>query len=142
MTAKELIAHQEDKRLDLYQCPAGRWTIGIGHNLEAKGISDAVAELMFKEDMLDAVKDARAVVRTFDGLCEVRQAVFLSMVFCMGRAGLATFKKAIDAANRGAYHDVAAEIRDSRWCREQESGDRPEVLAQMMEFGRWPNTEN
>jgi GH24 family phage-related lysozyme (muramidase) len=37
-----------------YLCPAGKLTIGYGHNLEARGISRRVAEIIFDEDFEQA----------------------------------------------------------------------------------------
>ena len=48
---KELIVKHEGERLDLYRCTAGKLTIGIGHNIQDKGISKAVSTLMFEEDI-------------------------------------------------------------------------------------------
>ena len=33
----------EEAEADLYKCPADKWTIGVGHNLESRGISEAIA---------------------------------------------------------------------------------------------------
>jgi GH24 family phage-related lysozyme (muramidase) len=37
--ARELLKELEGLYLTPYQCPAGKWTIGYGHNLEANGLT-------------------------------------------------------------------------------------------------------
>ena len=45
----QLIRH-EGLRLTPYRCPAGRLTIGVGRNLEEKGISEQEAMVLLEND--------------------------------------------------------------------------------------------
>ena len=41
----------EGLSLKPYRCPAGKLTIGYGHNLEANGISEEIANQLLHEDL-------------------------------------------------------------------------------------------
>jgi GH24 family phage-related lysozyme (muramidase) len=46
LEAKELLKELEGLYLKPYQCPAGKWTIGYGDNLEANGLTAEEAKLV------------------------------------------------------------------------------------------------
>lgn len=53
--AASLLKELEGLRLDPYQCPAGKWTIGYGHNLEANGLTaDEAKQVDFDADVIDS----------------------------------------------------------------------------------------
>jgi len=53
--AKELLKELEGLYLDPYQCPAGKWTIGYGDNLEANGLTaDEVKLVDFDKAVIPA----------------------------------------------------------------------------------------
>ena len=45
----QLVLH-EGLRLEPYICPAGYWTIGVGRNLESKGLTGAEQKFIFGRD--------------------------------------------------------------------------------------------
>ena len=61
---RQLIRH-EGLKLFPYQCPAGFLTIGVGRNLEGKGITKAEALFLLKNDIADARNDVDALVEQF-----------------------------------------------------------------------------
>ncbi|HHX10519.1 MAG TPA: lysozyme, partial [Firmicutes bacterium] len=48
---EQLILH-EGLRLEVYKCPAGYWTIGVGRNLEGKPLKKEEQEYIFKRSDL------------------------------------------------------------------------------------------
>ncbi len=42
----ELLIRHEGLKLTPYRCPAGKWTIGVGRNLESPGLSAAEVEML------------------------------------------------------------------------------------------------
>lgn len=129
---KKLIVKHEGERLDMYQCPAGKWTIGVGHNLEDNGISQAVSDLMFQGDVAESISDAFRFP-WFNELTENRRIVIVSMIFNMGLSRFSGFKKTISYIEAGDYASAAGEMLDSKWARQV--GHRAEELSQMMEEG-------
>ena len=124
------IKNHEGKRCLPYCDSEGRLTIGYGHNLDEKPLTDDVLELLLKHDVEDAITQARRVLPYFDSLDENRQEVVVEMVFNLGLNGFKSFKKMLRALRRRDYATAAMEMLDSRW--HEQVGERAEVLAERM----------
>ncbi len=114
---KEQMTLHEGREKDLYQCSAGKWSIGIGHNLEDNGVSDAVIDLMFKEDIQESIVD---LVETlfpgqFEQLPENVQHVLIDMRFQLGFNRFRKFKNMIAAVQIEDWQKMAREMKDSAW---------------------------
>lgn len=116
-----------------YRCTAGKLSIGIGRNLEDKGVSDRIIEMMFQEDLSEAELIARTLFPSFDFLSENRKAVLVNMAFNLGEPRLAAFKKFRAAVEAKRWDDAAVEMEDSMWFRQV--GDRAKRLQSLMERG-------
>lgn len=130
----EQIIRHEGLHLKPYRDSVGKLTIGAGRNLNDKGISEEEAIAMLMHDVSDAKSDAAALVDNFHELDEVRQRVLIDMAFNLGRAGLATFRRMIEAVRNKRFEQAAAEIVDSRWYRQV--GVRGMRLEYMMRTGK------
>lgn len=114
-----------------YQDTEGIWTIGYGHNLEAKGIPSDIAMMLFKGDVADAIDAVRFNFSCYDTLSRPRQLVLVNMGFQFGKAGLAKWVRFIGAVHLGHYDDAADHLLDSKVAREQ-APRRYKTLARMM----------
>lgn len=114
-----------------YQDSEGVWTIGYGHNLEAKGIPHDTALMLFRGDIADAVDAVRHNFSCYDQLSRPRQQVLISMGFQFGKAGLAKWPRFIAAVHLGKYDEAAEHLLDSKVAREQ-AQTRFKILASMM----------
>ena len=116
-----------------YQCTAGYLTIGVGRNIEERGLSDDEIDYILNNDVNIATDE---LVRTFDwypDLDEVRQRVVIDMVFNLGMPRFQQFKKMIQALDEGDYKEASIQMMDSRWA--SQVGARAERLRDMMETG-------
>lgn len=132
---KKLIEHEgwENKP---YRCPEGALTIGVGHNLDAKGLCDDAIFVQLDYDIVEAKRGAAKVLeRLWAGLDEVRQEVLVMMVFQLGEKGVSRFRKMIEAIGKKDYALAAREMLDSRWA--QQTPNRARELSKMMESGRY-----
>lgn len=120
-----------------YQCPAGKWTLGIGRNIEERGISDEEAEHLLGNDLEYCRAELTNHVPGYPQLNAVRKAVLVDMCFNMGWTRLSSFKRMLAAVNGGYWAQASAEMVDSKWF--QQVGSRGWRLAGMMETGVWPN---
>ena len=132
----KLIAH-EGLRLQVYQDTLGIDTIGIGRNLEDRGITkeeldwmdmpsmDAVYEHGISEAdaMYLAQNDVQIVEEELlrahpcvEDLDAVRQLVVMDMAFNMGVPRLRKFKKMWNAIHENKFDVAAKEMLDSRWA--------------------------
>lgn len=113
----ELI-RDEGYRLRPYRCTSGALTIGVGRNLDAKGIRDDEAALMLDNDITEALATARTYP-WFAGLTDARQRTVVSMIFQLGESGFAKFRATIAAIARGDYEAAARQMLASKVAREQ-----------------------
>ena len=151
----KLIAH-EGLRLQVYQDTLGIDTIGIGRNLEDRGITkkeldwmdipsmDAVYEYGITEAdaMYLAQNDVQIVeeelVRAHpcvEELDAVRQLVLMDMAFNMGVPRLRKFTKMWNAVHENKFDIAAKEMLDSRWAIQVKS--RSTKLAHAMHHGEF-----
>ena len=131
---KQLIKH-EGMVLKPYQCTAGKLTIGVGRNLEAKGISKPEAlEMLYNDinEIFDRLRDAWPKIILLD---DVRTNVLVNMAFNMGVAGLMKFSKMFNALALTDYEQAAKEMLDSKWAKQV--GDRAIELAEQMKTGQY-----
>ena len=146
----------EGLRLQVYKDTLGIDTIGIGRNLEDRGITkeeldwmdipniDVVYEMGITE--ADAVylatNDVQIVEEELlrahpcvDRLDSVRQLILIDMAFNMGVPRLCKFKKMWAAVEAEDFHTAAKEMLDSRWATQVKG--RATKLANAMHNGEF-----
>ena len=139
---REMIKIHEGLKLTPYECTAGRWTIGYGHNLEAHNetpparISKEQAERYLDQDIAAAEMRCEEKLPYFAFLDDVRKAVMIDMCFNLGINGLLGFKKTNAAIMAKQYYTAATEMLDSKWA--TQVGRRAGRLSKMMIYGVWP----
>lgn len=132
--AEQLKTH-EGLRLKPYKDTIGKLTIGIGRNLEDKGISEKEALSMLNNDVDEFYSKLAKKIPWFLNLDDARQNVLVNMAFNLGIAGLMTFKKMLDAVRLGLYLVAAEEMLNSKWAKQV--GYRAEELAKQMRTGEY-----
>jgi lysozyme len=105
----------EGLRLKPYLCSEGKLTIGVGRNLDDKGISEAEARVFLINDIRDVEVGLTANIPWWAGLSDRRQRVIANMAFQMGVDGLMGFKRMLAALKDGRYEEAAMEMGNSRW---------------------------
>ena len=150
------LIHHEGLVLEVYQDTLGIDTIGIGRNLEDRGITDEELEDMNIPDIdhvyqygiteADAILLAENDVQIVedellrahpcvDGLDAVRQLILVDMAFNMGVPRLCKFKKMWDAIHNEDFSTASKEMLDSRWANQVKS--RAVKLANAMHNGEF-----
>jgi lysozyme len=128
----QLILH-EGMRLRPYRCTAGKLTIGVGRNLEDKGISHHEAMMLLRND-IEEITGQLERHSWYVALGPVRRKVLIDMAFNLGVQGLSKFRKMIGALKRADYEAAADEMVNSRWYRQV--GERGRRLERMMRTGQ------
>ncbi len=126
---------EEGVRLHLYNDTKGILTIGVGHNIQANGISPAVAELMLAED-IQANVAFLSRYGWFTGLSDVRKAAIIDMSF-MGIERLLHFVLMIGFLMHASWENAAKEVTDSQWYKDV-GPTRGMRVATMIETDQWP----
>lgn len=124
----------EAEKLFPYRCSAGKLTIGVGRNLDDRGISQAESRFMLENDISLVMEQVVHLDYWFQ-LDEVRQLVIADMVFNLGFSKFLTFKKLNAALAVPDYTLAAHEMKDSNWYRQV--GRRAVRLHQAMLTGEW-----
>lgn len=114
-----------------YLCPAGYITVGVGRNLEDRGLSEAEIEFLLDNDVVIVENELDKAFPWWRDMSEIRQRVLADMAFNMGVPRLKGFKNALSAMQQGDYADAADEMLDSIWAKQV--GTRAARLAHMME---------
>lgn len=133
---RQLTRH-EGLRLKPYLCPAGKLTIGIGRNLEGKGITKQEAVMLLENDIQECLDDLTPLFDAFDTLPEPVRQVLVDMRFNLGPGRFRQFKKMIAAVNAHNFPQAAAQMKASRWY--LQVGKRAETLTAMMASAQLPD---
>ena len=152
---KQLV-QSEGLRLEVYQDTLGIDTIGVGRNLEDRGITDeelaaldfpnieavyehgiteADAAYLLENDVQiveDELLKSHPCVAELDS---VRQLVLVDMAFNMGVPRLCKFKKMWAAVHEKDFRTAAKEMLDSRWAVQVKN--RSHKLAHAMHHGEF-----
>lgn len=123
----------EGERLKPYRCTAGKLTIGVGRNLEDRGITAEESAYLLNNDIEREWKALKTALPWVTGLNDVRQRVLLDMAFNLGIDGLLQFKNTLATVQRGDYERAASMMLDSLWARQVKG--RATRLAEMMKTG-------
>ena len=126
----------EGERLKPDRCTAGKLTIGVGRNLEDRGITREEASYLLANDIAAEERELLRALPWVANLDEVRQRVLLDMAFNMGVVGLLAFKRTLATIQAGDYQRAAAMMLDSKWA--GQVGQRAERLSRMMATGKDP----
>lgn len=115
----------------------GKLTIGVGRNLEAKPLSDAVVKMLFEEDFQEALNGAKKLVKRMYAMTENQQLALINLVFNLGETKLKKeFPNTLLDLNNGDYKSAANRLRNSLWFK-QVKGRAVRVL-DMLENSAYP----
>lgn len=141
MTELEKVTKQEEARIALheglrlipYRCTAGKLTIGIGRNLDDKGITKEEAYYLLRNDLKECHRQCCEAFWWYGEMDLVRQSIIKEMCFNMGLGGLQKFKNMLLACSLKNYREAAKQMLDSRWA--TQVGKRAQTMSKIMETG-------
>jgi len=101
-----------------YLCSAGKLTIGIGRNLEDRGISAQEAETLLETDIFLCWESVKNKLPWVLELPLVAQDVLVHMCFNLGIKGLLSFVKTLEALRHQNWREAALEMKHSKWAKQ------------------------
>ena len=131
----EQLKRDEGWRHTAYRDSLGYLTIGCGHNLDAKGLTDRAIEVILQDDITDAKSGLLGKWPWMRDLSSARLGAFINLAFNMGVGGLATFKHTLKAAEEGRWEDVAEGVLNSKYA--TQVGPRAHRVAQQLKEDKW-----
>tara|TARA_R100000541_G_C1863714_1_gene79677 strand:+ start:42 stop:461 length:420 start_codon:yes stop_codon:yes gene_type:complete len=132
--AEQLKKH-EGIKLKPYTDTVGKLTLGIGRNLEDKGITEQEALFMLNNDVDYFYGKLSKRLPWLLNLDDVRQNVLVNMAFNLGVGGLLTFNNMLKECADGHFYAASKEMLDSKWA--EQVGYRANELAEQMRTGEF-----
>ena len=130
---RKQITKHEGIEYKLYKCTSDKWTIGVGRNLDDRGISHDTAMQMLDEDIDICINELQQTVSYWDDLPERVQEALVNLCFNMGIKRLMAFKKTFGYLRVGMFAKAADELLDSRYA--NQVGQRAIDVAHMIREG-------
>jgi lysozyme len=148
----------EGRRYKRYRCPAGHWTIGVGHNLESAAplssavwamikrecphvenallddqcaLSGATIDQILDEDLQVCIQSLDALWIGWRALSEQRKRALINLVFQMGYSRFAGFVRFWRAMKQHNFENAADELVNSLWYRQTQPSRSLRVIAQI-----------
>ena len=125
----EQLLADEGLRLKPYKDTVGKLTIGVGRNLDDRGISEVEAKYLLVNDIKIAEADLTRHAPWWWQMDEKRQKALVNMCFNLGWPRLSKFEKMLEALKDKDYDTAAAEALDSTWA--TQVGDRAKRIAKV-----------
>lgn len=144
MILKKQLEKHEGRKNTVYKCTAGKNSIGIGHNIDAKGlpddieafledngyITDEMIDRLYEMDISDAITDALRLYPELNSFSEPRIFALIDFVFNVGYRTASTFKNTNRAINEERWDDAADGLLASKYARQV--GRRARDVAEML----------
>ena len=147
MTLYEFIEKHEGRRKKPYRCPAGKLTIGVGHNIDANplpidikrklerdgSIDNEMIDRLLNQDIRIAVDGCKTIFPMFAEFSDNRRMALIDWVFQLGFAGARRFVRSVKAINSEKWEDAARYMSESLWARQTPS--RAKEVIQLIREG-------
>ena len=144
---REMVKLHEGLRLYPYKCPAGRWTLGYGYNIEAhplpehiaaelqahSRITEEQAEELLTISLEAALLNAEAIFPGFQDFSDDRQDALTDFVFNVGTGTAMKFKRLRQAIGERNWPWAADELEKSKWF--LQVGARGRKIVEMVRHG-------
>ena len=141
----EQIKFEEGLRLEVYRCPAGKRTIGYGHNLDANPyiegskipdkITREVAEVLLHRDVNKTIEQLAAAWSGFGLLNGARRDACINMAFQLGVARFMEFKNLRAALFKCEWAEAYKQAKASQWAKQ--TPERAERVASQFLTGQY-----
>lgn len=121
---QQMLINEEGFELKPYHCTAEppRLTIGVGRNLDDRGISEATAYQMLNEDIDICIAELELHLPNFNNYPEDVKHTLIDLCFNMGISRLLQFKQTLkyidEGLQSGNYTKAAVELLNSNYAKQ------------------------
>lgn len=130
---RQLLTNHESFKQFPYTDTTGHLTIGIGRNLNDRGISLTEATYLLDDDIVYFTGKLNHFLPFFSKMTENRQVALIDMCFNLGVQGFLNFKNMILALEAGDYERAAKDMLSSKWA--EQVGEHATTLANIVRTG-------
>ena len=128
---RQQIRMHEGVEHKVYEDTEGIKTVGVGRNLEDRGLSDDEIDYLLSNDIDICVKELEQTFDWYDDLDDIRKRVLIDMMFNLGMPRLKGFANMLKAIEAGAWKNAAVEMLDSKWAK-SDSPNRAKELSDII----------
>jgi len=118
MDIQNYLTKHEGLKLKPYRCTSGRLTIGVGRNLDDKGITEAEALYLLENDINECLDDLYTIFPNWISISPNRRLVLVDMRFQLGATGFRGFKRLIQAIRTGDIEKAIQSIKGSLYYKQ------------------------
>jgi lysozyme len=147
MSLKEMLKRHEGVKFKPYKDTKGFATIGVGHNIDAKGLPDDIeaylesygkitqemVDILLDADIEDAIADCERLYPDFSNFSEVRQDALIDFVFNVGYGVAKKFSTTNRHINAGRWEKAADGLLTSLYAKQVKG--RAVEIAEMLRDG-------
>lgn len=133
---EKIIQLHEGYKQKVYKCPAGYLTVGIGRNVQTKGLSIQEALYLLRNDIQECQNLLEPYV-WYSTLDDIRKGVLIELCFNLGLYGLLKFKKTLVRIANEEWDEAADELCRSKWS-QQVGPARRENICYRLKYGQYP----
>lgn len=126
----------EGRRKRPYIDTKGKITIGVGHNLSDRGLSDPAIDLILNEDILMSIRECESFP-FWNNLNEARQTALAELCFNLGFTKLRKFDTTLLLLAEGRYETAANNLNQTLWATQVQPSRRNRIV-QMIATGAMP----
>lgn len=130
-----MLIKQEGKRKFPYECTAGKISIGVGRNLDDRGLSDDEIMYLLHNDIEISESELSRTFEWFGLLNQARQDALISLHFNIGLGNLLKFKNTLKHLSDGDFQAASEEMLESRYA--DQVGQRAIDLSDMIRTGEY-----
>jgi lysozyme len=142
-----MLKRHEGVRLKPYKDTKNIETVGVGHNIEAKGlppdieayledygeITPEMVDILLDQDIEDAITDCERLYPAFSTFSENRQDALIDFLFNVGYATAKTFKTTNGYINAGEWQKASEGLLASLYAKQVKG--RAVEIAKMLKEG-------
>lgn len=132
LAAKKLITKHEGLKTHLYKDSLGNFTIGIGYDIQSRGLPLPVINQLCEED-IHYHYSALSKYLWFQLLNDARKIVILDLAYNLGQVGLMKLESLIIELQKKNYSEAAKVMLQFEWAKQV--GQRAIEDAKIMETG-------
>lgn len=129
---RALLIRHEGERLKPYRDTVGKLTIGVGRNLDDKGLTPDESRLLLENDIAEKTGAVFHLFPWAASLDAARQCALIDLAF-MGPDKLLGFVNMMGALQRGDYDTAATELMNSKYA--AQVGQRAKDIAAIFQRG-------
>jgi lysozyme len=131
MTLEERITKHEGRMKMPYEDSEGNLTIGVGHNLDSRGLPEHIIDELLRYDIQESRDELDRIYPDWRHWSNDRRDAMTELMFNMGAPALLTFVKMWAAIRRDDWETAADELLDSKWAK-QVGPNRSTTLAELL----------